>query len=142
VMVSESPGVVTASWFATAYYPIYRVAHAASHHLSAHTNSAVYFTCTLLLGFNNVSSFTQSTTQHTCSFYNLDTSLVWGVEVQEVFVDGGALGPAQTAWGQAIPAGAAGRSATTRSIVCKRGARIFAVTGVSPVCPAHSHRVG
>ncbi len=150
--VTEASGVVSASW-AGGFVPTYRVEHATARPVSGVHRAArgqegdYYFTCTLLLGYTNQSSFTQTTTGHSCSFYGLDTSKAWGVAVQEFYynVELGYLpvGPTQEAVAAVAPMGATGNAPRTPySIVCKRGTQIFAVTGVSPHCPAHSHRVG
>jgi hypothetical protein len=136
LIVTEASGVVTASW-SGGIVPVLR--HPRSTHDSPR-GAYTYFTCSLLYGWGTPTTATQTTSGHQCSFYNLDTSRSWGVEVEAYFSEGEAFGSPQVAFGQPVASPASAKP-VIRTIVCKRGSSLRAVSGVHPHCPAHYHRV-
>jgi hypothetical protein len=140
--VTEASGVVSASWIASPVLPAYRVAHATPHNFVP----VVSFNCTLLYGYGVSTGFSvsSSVTTPTCSFWGVDTTKVWGVEVEAISSLGGDFGPPAIGFGQAeVPV-----TTTTvthrvpHTIVCERGTRVKFVRGLNPKCPAHWHRIG
>ncbi len=120
--VSESAaGTVTASWYGT--------------------STDTSYTCTLMYGFNDPSSVSETSSTPSCSFVGLDPSTGYGVRVTASSVGGQMSAPA-VAFASPAPAPAP-TPPTKHTIVCKKNHKtaLRTVTGLHPTCPAGWHRV-
>ena len=99
--------------------------------------TAVSYTCTLLYGFNQPSTFTVRSASPSCSFYGLSATTSYGVAV--VANSAGSSSPAVSAFITASPTTTttvhAAPKRTPRTIVCVRGTRVKHIRGLNPVCP-------
>ncbi len=119
--VSESSsGTVSASWYGS--------------------STDTTYTCTLLYGFNNPSSVTETSSTPSCNFVGLNPAVGYGVEV--VANNAGAVSTPAEAFSPPAPAPQTPPPAK-HTIVCKknRTTALRTVTGLHPTCPAGWHRV-
>ena len=72
---------VSASWIGVVARPTLRTAHTLHPRIPYFS---VSYTCTLLVGFGGVSSFTQSTSSRSCTFSNLSMGKSYGIAVRSV----------------------------------------------------------
>jgi hypothetical protein len=93
---------------------------------------ATSFTCTLLYGFDAPSTFTATTTGHSCTFSGLDPHALYGVRVVAHYPDGTTSG--STIFANSI-------QVLNSRIVCARGTSHRVVVGLNPRCPAGWHRL-
>ena len=96
------------------------------------------YTCTLMFGYNNPSSFTQKTTGPTCSFTGLTDPANYGVVVS-------ATNSVGTTSATIAFAPSAATTTTTpaphrTTITCHKGKKTRRVTGLNPHCPTGYHR--
>ena len=91
---------------------------------------AISYTCTLLYGFKQPSSFTTIVRTPTCSFYGLTPSTNFGISVVANYVAG-----------TSSPVGAFPLQART-VIKCVNGRKVLHVSAWNPRCPAHYRQVG
>ena len=110
--VSESLGSISATWYPDA--------------------GATSYTCTLMYGFNDPSTFSETTTATTCK-YAVDSATAWGIRVTANDSSGSSSGV--TAFGSAVVAPPVKKVKKVTSIACTNGKHSRRFYGLHPSCP-------
>jgi hypothetical protein len=110
--VSESLGSISATWYPNA--------------------NATSYTCTLMYGFNDPSTFSETTSATTCK-YAVDSSTSWGIRVTANDSSGSSSGV--TAFGSAVVAPPVKKVTKVTSIACTNGKHSRRFYGLHPTCP-------
>ncbi len=122
LVVNESPGSLVATWTGGA--------------------GATSYTCTLLYGFVEPSTFTEVVLTPSCAFYGLNPAADYGVSVVANVGSSESIPLVGYAVYPKYAAGTSGSRPAITTIICVKGVQVREVRGRNPRCPAGFRKVG
>ena len=99
---------------------------------------ATGFTCTLLYGYNNPSTFTVHTTTHSCTFTGLASQGDFGIAVSATTSSGGSSPVSGFSTLAKLPVKKRGDA----TLMCGKKGKVKWVTAANPSCPKGWHQLG